>query len=295
MTTLATVIEEVIDEVYGTYRSQVNFLAAVTTAVDTTFILEDELKGLGAGSLLSLGTELVYVRSVDAQLKTALVRRGFRGTALAIHAIGDMCEVNPRFPRHMITRAIETEIRSWPENLLFQVAAFEISTSLGTRNYDATGLPANFKYLLDLAVLPSDTHGFIKSARFDIHKNMPLADYPSGVVITLLDSPPLGNMVVSYSYPFDLSGFPVEATDLETDCGLATSMIDIVRWGALYRLVAPREIKRNFTEGQGESRTAEEVPALTTLQSAQVYKRMRDMALREEALRLRADWPYRKL
>ena len=64
------------------------------------------------------------------------------------------------------------------------------------------------------------------------------------------------------------------------------------RWALLSRLVAPREIKRNFTEAQGEPRRAAEVPPGAVASSMRTVAALRQQRITTEASRLlQADPP----
>jgi hypothetical protein len=74
---------------------------------------------------------------------------------------------------------------------------------------------------------------------------------------------------------------------------MPTSTFDIAPLGAAWRLLAPREIKRTFTESKGEERDNREVPAGHITQTAASLKRLRDQRLDEEAAELRAQYAWR--
>jgi hypothetical protein len=66
--------------------------------------------------------------------------------------------------------------------------------------------------------------------------------------------------------------------------GLQSTAHDIPVLGAAYRLMMFRELKRSFTEAQGEPRRAAEVPvgsSLTALRGIQAFRQSRIDAERE--------------
>jgi len=64
-----------------------------------------------------------------------------------------------------------------------------------------------------------------------------------------------------------------------------------VTLGAQIRLMSPREIKRNFTESQGDTRRADEVPAGSVAGSVSNLLRLRRDRIQAEAARLARAYP----
>ena len=77
--------------------------------------------------------------------------------------------------------------------------------------------------------------------------------------------------------------------------GLQPSATDLPPIGAAIRLMAGREIKRNFTESQGDTRRSTEVPPGAIAQSANGLARLRQTRIAAEAARLHALYPSYRL
>lgn len=92
---------------------------------------------------------------------------------------------------------------------------------------------------------------------------------------------------------FFKAGFvvPTAATQTLVSLGLPDSVADIIALGAAARLVLPREVKRNFTEAQGEPRRAEEVAVGAQVASARALMNLRAQRLSEEVSRLSSQYP----
>jgi hypothetical protein len=73
--------------------------------------------------------------------------------------------------------------------------------------------------------------------------------------------------------------------------GYPESAEDILVVGAQIRLIAPREIKRNFTESQGDTRRADEVSAGAVSNSIVSMLRMRRDRITAEASKLTRQYP----
>jgi hypothetical protein len=119
---------------------------------------------------------------------------------------------------------------------------------------------------------------------------MPLTAFASGNMLQLYEPAAPGRAIrVKYRAPF---GQLVNLTDnVGTVTGLPDSAMDIPPMGAAMRLVAPREIKRNFTESQGEPRRSEEVPPGAVAGSWRGLAGMRAQRILSEAMRLAAMYP----
>jgi hypothetical protein len=79
--------------------------------------------------------------------------------------------------------------------------------------------------------------------------------------------------------------------DIQQVCGFPLSAEDILILGAQIRLMAPREIKRNFTESQGDTRRSDEVPAGAITNSVNGLIRIRRDRIIAEAMKLDSQHP----
>lgn len=294
MTTVATLIEETFQHLYGGYRQTLNVLNGAVNASVTTWTFEDTPDAIAAGSFLACDDELVYVRTVDRTAKTALVFRGQRGSTPASHADDAVVDVNPRFPRFRVKEALRADIRSWPSNV-FKVTGLNLDTSSGVAGYDLTGAPTLWYSVLEVQLGDWPTADTLRTARpfFRVNRNADTSIFASGTSIELdIAATTARDLRVLLSAPFTVTTWD-DTTDLESDVGLPASMLDIPPLGAAWRLMTSRDIKRSFGEGQGEPRRAEEIPPGFAGSVATFLKRTRDARLSEEAARLQAAYPLR--
>jgi hypothetical protein len=248
-----------------------------------------EIDDVSLGSFLAIDDELMYVRAITPASKTATVIRGQRATSAVTHANGALVEINPKFPRYRVRRALGEEIRAWTSEV-FSVAEVDLDTTSGTAGYDLVGVPAGFLTILDVQLGPRSgiTDGAVVKANWDLVRNADTSIYPSGNGLVITSG--LGNardLRVIYAVGFDTSSL-ADSTDVEADIGLATSMLDIPPLGAAARLMVGREVKRTFGEGQPEPRRSEEVPVGASSGTATYLRREANRRLGEEAVRLRA-------
>jgi hypothetical protein len=131
-------------------------------------------------------------------------------------------------------------------------------------------------------------------------------DYPIARKIRLIRDMPTDDFASGFALRFDQSVFPgrlrivykaaytataAEATDINSTCGVQETVTDIVILGTQIRLMSPREIKRNFTESQGDTRRAEEVTIGAIGNSTASLIRLRRDRIQAEAARLARAYP----
>lgn len=292
MTTVSDLIESTRQHLFTSYRPEYNFLNGALDTSTTSVTLDiSPLTGVGRGAILGVDDELLYVRSVSSQVCTVV--RGWLGTTAAAHSDDALVEVNPRFPRHTIKTALLDEINSWPTDVFYE-DTITLSGVTSSRGYDLTGL-GTFYNVSDVLREPytGETTWRSLSPNFSVQRNLPAASYASTAALFIhADLSSATDLQVIVQKPFVTSTF-TDATDVNTTVKLATSMNDIPPFGAAWRLLSTREVKRTFTEAQPEARIAADVPPGYTDQTAARLKRVRDERLIEEAGRLRSKIPLR--
>ena len=119
--------------------------------------------------------------------------------------------------------------------------------------------------------------------------DLPTDDFSSGFALRFDQPTRSGRLRVVYKAPF--TPLSQESQNLNSYSGLPVTCEDIVNIGTQIRLMAPREIKRNFIESQGDTRRAEEVPAGAVGNSITNLLRMRRDRITAEAARLARQYP----
>jgi hypothetical protein len=290
MTTAGQLIDRVTSELLAGTVEERNKLASSIDASATTVTFTYGLGGLREQTVFEVGTEQMYIWSVNSSSKTAEVERGFNGTTAASHSTGDVVLVNPKFPRSQVLNQLNADLSdlSSPLNGLFQIKTVDISYNGSDRMVNLTGVTditilqdVRYRYL-------SDDYPVIRNVR--LLTDMPTSDFASGYALAIDDYLRAGSLRVIYRAPY--SPFTSES-DTVASVGGSTYLDDLLVVGAQMRLVAPREIKRNFTESQGDTRRAEEVPAGAVLNSMVGLQRLRRDRIQAEAARLNRQYPIR--
>lgn len=289
MSTLAQLVNRTQRQLLSGTVEERNKLSGSLTATATSVVFQYELNGIRAGSIIQVDSELMYVWEVNTGTKTATVERAFNGTIAAAHLTSAYVIVNPRFPRHQIIEAINDELSdlSSPMNGLFRVKSIDI-------NYNGSDRMINFPVIEDVIDLTEVrirylSTDYLKVPKVALTRNLPTSDFGSGIALTINQQVRSGILRVSYKTGF--GRLVNESDDVQAIAGFPLSAEDLLVIGAQIRLVSPREIKRNFTESQGEPRRAEEVTAGAVGSSVTNLLRMRRDRITAEAAKLNRQYP----
>jgi hypothetical protein len=290
VTTAGQLIDRVNSELLAGTVEDRNKLAASTDASQTDIEMTYSLGSLRENTVFQIGTELFYVWEVNTTSKTATVERGYGGTTAATHTLGDIVTVNPRFPRQSVLNNLNAELTdlSSPMNGLFQMKTVDVTYNGSDRMVNLTGVTdiidlydVRYRYL-------NDDYPIVRNVR--LLRDMPTTDFASGFALTFDTPVRSGSVRVLYKAPY--TAFTAES-DTVSGAGGTSSLDDLLSLGAQIRVMAGREVKRNFTESQGDTRRAEEVPAGAVGGSILNLQRLRRDRIQAEAARLNRQYPTR--
>lgn len=282
MSTAGALLDRVQRQLLSGVVEERNKLATAVDADDTSFVMSYELGGLRAGTVFEIGSELCYIWEAVGGTKTLTVERGYAGTTAASHSVGAVTTVNPRFPRQQMLDALNADIDdlSSPVNGLFRVVSQDVTYNGSDRQVNLTSASSVID-LIDVRVrYMADDYPFIRGVR--LQRDLPTSDFASGFAIVFDDDCVAGSLRVRYKAPF------VRATstssNIQSVCFIPETMEDILEMGVIIRMMAGREIRRNFTEAQGDTRRAEEVPPGAVRDSlTNILRLRRDRILAEKA------------
>jgi hypothetical protein len=268
-----------------------NKLAASLASGDTSVVTTYDLGGLRTGSVFEVGSELFYVWDANPATKTLTVERGYAGTTAASHSSGAIVTLSPRFPRAQMLDALNADLDdlSSTANGLFRVVTVDLTYNGSDRQINITN-SGTILELLDVRLrYLADEHPVIHTVR--LQTGLPTTDFASGNTLVLDEPIMAGSLRVRYKAPFTRAAS--ESSDLTTDCFLPATCDDIVEMGVVMRMMAGREIKRNFTEAQGDTRRPDEVQAGAIANSIANIQRLRRERVIAEAGRLKAQYPIK--
>lgn len=278
---LSASIAEAVRHVGGD-RSQRNRLAvAISSAGQTTLTFEFPLGPVVPSALLEVrsgDTEVVYVWSVNAADKTAVVGRAELGTtALTSVAIGSIVAIGPTWPRVEVRKAVTDEIQSLPGEGLFRMRSSVLTYNFTHEGFVTTAVTDMLSpYALEYTL--SGRKKWLYDFRADQNLLRPInGSLPDNNEATL-----------HYRAPF--AAVTADSQDLATDLGLPSTAQDIPAMGAAYRLLLAKEAIRTDVTSQAHARKAEEVTARANVSLARDRKMQRDMRIADELMRLRQQW-----
>ena len=289
MSTGTAVIDKTLRQILSGVIEQRNKLSATINATTTTVVMSYDLDGIRAGQVFEIDSELFYVWEAISGTKTLTVQRGWNGTTPAAHTAGAVATVNPRFPRAQIFDALNDELKdlSSPMHGLFQIKTFDFDYN-GTA--DIINLPPVLS-IIDLVGVhirvTGDNYEWVRKVR--LLRDLPTDDFSSGYGLKFENRIRSGRLRIVYKAPF--TPLTNETQHLVNYAGLPSTCEDIINLGVQIRLMAPREIKRNFTESQGDTRRSEEVSAGAVSNSVNNLIRMRRERIQAEATRLMRQYP----
>ncbi len=272
--------------------------SAIVSTSATTFVLRYDLAGVQPGTILSVDLEEIFVFAVDSVAKSITdCQRGYNGSTAAVHSDAAVVTSQPKFSSWRILQAINDDLLdlSSPLNGLYQIKTVDLTFNPVTYGYDLTASTE----IISIAEVRFRTTGPQKTwpqiNSYALLRNMPVTgdfdDFVSGNALVIYEGAQPGYPIrVRYKAPFvPLVNLTDSATAIS---GLSSTMLDLPPLGAAIRLVAGREVKRNFTEAQGEPRRAEEVPPQASMQSVRELVRIRQQRIMAEAARLMSTYSY---
>lgn len=237
MSTFTEIIEDTLSEVSSYVKNQEPITVITQAANDSELTFTVDEAGSVSRGLVEVGEELVYVKSVNKTSGTFDVMpggRGWRGTTAASHGINTIVRNNPTFPRDQIKRALNDTIRGIDLRALgshdFEFDGTTYAYALPLDFQDVTGITWN---------APDTTEVWPVIRRFRVDRNYRVDGAPNTVrnALVLNEYPMPGRTVrVQYTkYPTPLSA---ASDDFATVTGLPESAEDVIRLGAMWRLVS---------------------------------------------------------
>lgn len=237
MSSFLEMVEDTASEVSSYVRNQESITVLTQAVNDSELTLTvDDASAISRG-LAEIGDELIYVKSVNTTAGTITVipgGRGWRGTTATSHGVNTVLRNNPTFPRAQIRRALNDTIRGIDLRAIdsheFEFDGTQYAYALPTDFQDVTGVAWD---------APDTTEIWPLIKRFRLDRNFRVSGDSSTMrtAIVLLESPMPGRTVrVQYAkFPTALSS---DGDDFVSVTGLPASAEDVIRLGAMWRLVS---------------------------------------------------------
>lgn len=290
-------IEDTLGHLHSGNREEINLLStALTDTTTTSVVMSDDLKSIKEGAVICIDLELMYVRSVVVATKTATVIRGFGGSTAATHSANAIIQVNPKFSRYRVFNALNDELRAISGEGIYRMQNITLTFNSDTAGYDFTGVTA--ADVIDIYEMRWETDGTSKLwpevKNYELLRNLASGEFASTLAVMVYDPVTNGNDI-RVTYRSRLGTLSAAADVLTTTTGLHPEALDIPPIGAAWRLAQTREVKRNFSEAQGEPRRSGEVPPGANLRAASGLYALRQKRIGDERRRLMALYPPKHL
>mgnify|MGYP003648370767 FL=1 len=270
----------------GTVESLNRLDGAISAADTATFTVEFSPGPITAGSIIEIGTELMYVTSVSGQNVT--VMRGYASsTAASSHIDDSIIRSNPQYPAHMILDALNDDLNDLSAKGLYQVKTVPFTYSAATQGYNLASdvLAVHRVTFTDESANKSEP----EVRRWSLRRNRDTSTFASGVALVLADTPTSGQAVrVEYKAPF--ATLSATTTEL-TDTGLHTEAYDLPPIGAAMVLMTFKPIARESITMQAPIRRSEEVPSGAISASIRDLRFRRQERIEAEKARLSQLYP----
>ena len=290
--TAQTWIDETKNLLLTDYVEEYDTLGTTLNDSETTVNFTHDTAGIVAGSIIEIGTELMYVFSMNVSTNNATVQRGFRGTTAASHSSGDLITVNPKFPAQLVLNAVNDELAdlSSPQNGLYQMKTVEFTYNVAQDGYNLTDVTDDILsvYQVTYTDLGSENTEPVLPA-WTLRRDRNTSSFASGYALVLHDDASAGQ-AVRVQYKTGVTVVAATSTALST-VGLHASAYDLPSLGAALRLMSTRPVRREFIDEQGSSRRADEVPAGAISASMRDLRALRDNRINAEAARLDQKYP----
>lgn len=294
--TFAQLVDRTKQQLLGYTKDQasVSYLTADATATDTTLTVDPETATNLSRGLVEIDDEMILVKKFDRTTGTVTVMaglngRGADGTTAATHLTNALVTNDPRFPRARIKEAInDTILGLYPDLWVFAQTEFPY---IAARYEYPVPADADDVYKVVVNTIgPSGVWFPAQSWRFN-----PMASTTSGQVkptptptgksVQIYDRiVPGRNVRVSYTKgPTVLSN---NSDDFATITGFPERYVDMVTYGAAWRLLPSYEAGRLQQASIESTERAPLVPTSAASQASQFFLALYSKRLNEERTRL---------
>lgn len=280
---------------YTRDQASITYITEPMTATDTTFQVDtDTITNISRG-LVEIDDELILVKNYDRSTGTVTVMagtngRGVEGTTAATHADNSIVTDDPMYPVKRIKEAINDTINgTYPD--LFVIDDYEFPKVAARYEYP---VPAEVEDVLKVTVNtigPSAVWFPLSSWRFD-----PVASTTAGQV---KPTPTPTGKTIQIMRDFIVPGRNIRVTftkkpavlvdgddDFETTTGYPERYVDMITYGACWRLLPAYESARLQQQAIEATERAPLVPTGAGSNASKYYMALYQQRLLEEKDRL---------
>ncbi len=289
MSTFGELVDQVTNQLMGFVgdQEQQTYLTGSMDTDDLTFTVDEP--DLVSRGLVQVGSELMWVRSVDTSTATVTVSpfgRGYQSSGAATHASGAMVTDNPSFPRFMVKKTINQVMEMlYPD--LYVLATENLTYTAAQVTYELPAAARGVTQVTWDSIGPSQVWPTIQRWEFNPRANT--TDFPSGKSIDIWSMIVPGRTVkVDYYRRPDAL---VDETDDFTDSGLEEYVETCVMYGTCHRLVGYLDVPRLQTRSPETSQRSTYVQAGAASDAAKYFYALYTEALSQARTRFLRENP----
>lgn len=295
--TFNDIVQRVKQQLLGYTRDQaaISYLVQPMTNTDLTFTVDPETVTALSRGLIEIGDEMLLVKKYDRTsgvvtvFGNASTGRGVESTVAASHAMGDLVTADPRYPRARIKEAVNDTIRGmYPDVWVF--GEYEFPWQAARYEYP---LPAEVEQVYKVTsntIGPSGVWFPNSSWRFNPQASttpgqVKPSPTPTGKSLQILRDyivPGRNIRVIYQKAPTTLTN----DSDLLTSTGFPERYVDMITYGACFRLLPAYDAARLQQQSIEATERAPLVPPGSAINASREYLRLYQMRLNEERDRL---------
>lgn len=285
MTTMRDMIADTRRMAYGSLHDQINLVAQPYTAGDTTLVLDMDITGITPGMSLSSDLNVWYVKGTEPATNSVFVIPGFDNSPKKDVAVNEFVYIKPRVTDWYMFETMNQEILrlSTPEHGLYQIASWTVPVDPTWQTYE---IPTEaYDNMIGMLRVRYRVPGS-PDVWMDIPEKSYRIQFNAGTsYVRLLRNIPSGTEL-EFLYKATFHQAENLSDNVNTVCGLSSTMVDIPTLGCLATLLRTTESRRGQVQQQGDARRAGEVTAGSNMAIASMVEKDHQMRIWEEAARL---------
>lgn len=295
--TFNDIIQRVKQQLLGYTRDQaaISYLTQPMNSTDLTFSVDPETVTALSRGLVEIGDEMLLVKKYDRTsgvvtvFGNASTGRGVEATTAASHSVGDIVTSDPRYPKARIKEAInDTILATFPDLWVF--GEYEFPWRAARYEYP---LPADVEQVYRVTtntIGPSGVWFPNSSWRFNPQASVTPGQVkptptPTGKSLQIMRDyivPGRNVRVIYQKAPTTLTN----DSDLLTSTGYPERYVDLITYGACFRLLPAYDAGRLQQQSIEATERAPLVPPGSAANASREYLRLYQMRLTEERDRL---------
>jgi len=268
--------------------------ATASSVASPTILSLGATDNIGKG-IIEIDEELMWIDNYDRVGNTAIVApygRGYFGSTIAVHTAGTKVTIAPTFPRIVIKRAINDTIQAIGTSI---AGVFQTSFTYNSAQTTYSFINKNVKQIISIswqAIGPSKEWIPIRHWEFDSAADV--TTYGAGAqTVTIGDYVQPGRTV---KILYGTGTIPVDgdaAADFTTITGFATSVKDVIIYGAAYRLLSFMDPARASQVSPQADETDSKRPYGSSNSAVKQLYALYTQRLQEEILEQQRTYPIR--